>query len=197
MGVIVGYESTNKDPRSEVQPVTANRVSGGRQALDVIAHFYAAEISGDTAEAGSTNTVIQATGHSALVGDLIRFDSGPLDYQEFSVLEVTTDTITLASEAPSAPDTGDMFTVLRYGTPVFQVGGVVPTIETQYTTLIDDVGAGVLYVGKAAPGTATGDALWRIIRITESGDDLTVEWADGDSLFNNEWDNRAALSYST
>ena len=61
---------------------------------------------------------------------------------------------------------------------------------------LDDVGGGVTYIGEALPGTATSSASWSIKRLTETGDDLVLVWADGNSDFDNIWDNRAALSYS-
>jgi len=50
------------------------------------------------------------------------------------------------------------------------------------------------YVGIASPGTATSAASWQIKRITNASDD--VDWAGGDTAFNNIWDNYASLSYS-
>ena len=60
---------------------------------------------------------------------------------------------------------------------------------------IDEVDATTTYVGLAAPGVGTGSAVWQIRRLTSSGNDLTVEWADGNAEFDNVWDNRASLSY--
>lgn len=69
-------------------------------------------------------------------------------------------------------------------------------------TLLDDVGGGISYLGKATPGAATSDAVWQIQRITEgegiigpSGDDLIVEWAESNANSDKIWDNRAAYSY--
>lgn len=56
---------------------------------------------------------------------------------------------------------------------------------------MDQAGA-VLYVGEAQPGTAGSAAAWRIKKIEET----SVKWADGDTLFNNVWDNRVSLTYS-
>jgi hypothetical protein len=50
------------------------------------------------------------------------------------------------------------------------------------------------YIGRAASGSATSSAVWRVARITISSG-VTV-WADGDRNFNNIWDNYASLSYS-
>lgn len=55
--------------------------------------------------------------------------------------------------------------------------------------------ANTTYIGSAPPGTATSSASWQIFKIdTSSGTSIT--WADGDSNYNNVWDNRASLSYS-
>ena len=51
-----------------------------------------------------------------------------------------------------------------------------------------------IYVGDAGPGTLTSVAAWRIQKIdTSTG---TISWADGDTLYDNIWDNRTSLSYS-
>ena len=65
-----------------------------------------------------------------------------------------------------------------------------------YAVLVDDAGSGVTYIGNALPGTTTSSANWKIKRMTEVGADITIVWADGDSLYDNVWDNRASLSYS-
>ena len=52
------------------------------------------------------------------------------------------------------------------------------------------------YVGEASPGTDISSALWRIKRVEEDGDDTHILWADGNSDFDNIWDNYASLSYS-
>jgi len=65
-----------------------------------------------------------------------------------------------------------------------------------YATQIDEASATVTYVGKAATGAATASAVWQIQRLTTTGADLAVTWADGDSNYNNVWDNRTSLSYN-
>ena len=50
------------------------------------------------------------------------------------------------------------------------------------------------YLGRAVPGTLTSTALWQIKRITDASGDVT--WADGNSDYDNVWDNIASLSYS-
>lgn len=56
--------------------------------------------------------------------------------------------------------------------------------------------AGTTYVGEALPGTAETAAAWRIKRITESGSNVTIEWAGGSDAFSSRWSQRASLSYS-
>ncbi len=53
------------------------------------------------------------------------------------------------------------------------------------------------YIGYAKPGTATSAASWQIKKISYSGNNTTsILFADGNTKFDNVWDNRAALSYS-
>lgn len=72
--------------------------------------------------------------------------------------------------------------------------------EVTLASRIDDEGA-LLYRGEAAAGSAENLPVWRISRITiltdvGGNDDYTTEWADGDTNFDNIWDNRASLAYS-
>ncbi len=61
---------------------------------------------------------------------------------------------------------------------------------------IDEASDTVTYIGKADPGTATSAASWQIVRVTRVDDDYSRELADGDTDFDNIWDDRASLSYS-
>lgn len=63
-------------------------------------------------------------------------------------------------------------------------------------TKVDEVDSSTTYVGWAASGTASSSASWKIQKISVSGTVTTIEWADGNQLFDNVWDNRASLSYS-
>jgi hypothetical protein len=69
-------------------------------------------------------------------------------------------------------------------------------VEVLYTTRLDDTSTpNITYVGEAAIGSATGNAVWRIKRIDETTG-VIILWADGNSNFDNIWDNRVGLSYS-
>ncbi len=53
------------------------------------------------------------------------------------------------------------------------------------------------YEGWAAPGSSTSSAVWRIKKNIWSNRRLTaIQWADGDTDFNNVWTNPSSLSYS-
>ena len=54
-----------------------------------------------------------------------------------------------------------------------------------------------IYTGEAAPGSGKDEAKWRIRKFTYSGSSVTdVQWADGNTDYDNIWDDREELSYS-
>jgi len=68
---------------------------------------------------------------------------------------------------------------------------------TQLSLEYDVVSSTLSYLGEANPGTATSAASWRIKKLVfDAAGDITVTYADGNSSFDNIWDNRASLSYS-
>jgi hypothetical protein len=71
----------------------------------------------------------------------------------------------------------------------------MPTIIGPLANQLDQIGA-ITYIGEATPGTALSSALWRIKKVAETGPDVTITWADGNSDFDNIWDDRLILSYS-
>lgn len=73
----------------------------------------------------------------------------------------------------------------------------LPEEDMTYSKRIDFVGDDVIYKGEAATGTLESAAVWRIRKITIGVDeDVTELWADGNSAFDNVWDDRLTLSYS-
>jgi len=68
------------------------------------------------------------------------------------------------------------------------------------TKLIDEASATVFYFGWAIPGSDTtagkADARWKIKKIDSTSNPTKTVWADGDTEYDNIWDNRASLSYS-
>ena len=61
----------------------------------------------------------------------------------------------------------------------------------------EPVSSSIAYLGQSAIGTLASSAEWLIMRITYSvTGGVTVEFADGDSEFDNIWADRASLTYS-
>ena len=52
------------------------------------------------------------------------------------------------------------------------------------------------YIGEASPGSLTSASAWRIKKLVETGPDSEITWADGNSDFDNIWDNRLSLTYT-
>jgi vacuolar-type H+-ATPase subunit E/Vma4 len=67
--------------------------------------------------------------------------------------------------------------------------------DSLYSLRLDEASPTVMYVGEASPSAALSSPVWRIKRIdTTSG--VIVEWADGNSNFDNVWADRLTLSYN-
>lgn len=66
-------------------------------------------------------------------------------------------------------------------------------------TRIDESDPLSIYYGLAATGSATNQAVWSIRRETKTkeNDIVIVEWADGNELFDNIWDERRNLEYAS
>jgi hypothetical protein len=52
------------------------------------------------------------------------------------------------------------------------------------------------YIGWAEPGSSTDASVWRVKRVYAHANGVTVTWADGNTRFDNVWDDHAILSYS-
>ncbi len=66
----------------------------------------------------------------------------------------------------------------------------------ELATKLDESVSGTTYVGKAPVGSVGSAAVWQIFKMVEAAGVTTITWADGDTAFNNIWDNRASLTYS-
>ena len=77
-------------------------------------------------------------------------------------------------------------------------GGGYLKPQCDYAKEIDYDGSGnVLYIGLALPGSSKASAAWKISKLSYSGTDVTeILWADGNTLFDNVWNNRATYIYS-
>lgn len=156
MAYVTGDTSDAKENRVDRADVTVNQVGPYRHGLDVLNHqFVFQAVSSDTVETGSTTSVINATAHSARVGDLIKFGFGAttaLWYQYATVASVTTNTITLAQTLNATPTTSDTFEVLRFQPPRVDVDGDVQT----HTKLYIDDGFGDQEINSSSPLPVSG-----------------------------------------
>lgn len=76
-------------------------------------------------------------------------------------------------------------------------GNASPSTNFPQPLRFDNATSFISYKGEAIPGTSPSVASWRISRIsTDISGSIIIEWADGNTNFDNIWDNRASLSYS-
>lgn len=61
---------------------------------------------------------------------------------------------------------------------------------------IDESTPNVIYNGFAVIGSVTSEAVWAIQRITREKNIIIYDWADGNELYDNTWDNRYEASYA-
>ncbi len=79
---------------------------------------------------------------------------------------------------------------------VVNPGGSINTLPVSLAIRLDEADDTTTYVGKALPGAASDAASWEITRLTTTGGELVVEYADGNANFDNVWDDRADLDYA-
>lgn len=81
---------------------------------------------------------------------------------------------------------------------VTSTGEFVVNTGGDYTTLFAyDADSNLEYIGKADMSSSTASAVWQIKKLAyTSGNLVSIKWHDGDTLFNNVWDNRTGGSYS-
>ena len=90
---------------------------------------------------------------------------------------------------------GSVVSLLKKLATATPITGSVSAVA--YAKRYDQVDSLNAYLGNSAVGSATSAAVWAIQKLVfTSGGSVTITWADGDSLFNNIWDNRASLTYS-
>ena len=73
---------------------------------------------------------------------------------------------------------------------------VAPTVpEIGYALQFDNASDPILYIGQAPTGVPTSIAKWQIMRINVTTG-VVIQWADGNDLFDNVWNDRTSLSYA-
>ena len=72
-----------------------------------------------------------------------------------------------------------------------------PLINRCITSIAYTIDGLIEYIGLAVTGSKGTDPNWQIRKVTYVGKKhVAVQFADGDTKFDNIWDNRAALPYS-
>lgn len=119
-----GFGSQKKMSVQEGQHVTVEPVAGGQYGLTVRSHATFRLVGNDTTENDSTAAIIEATGHAAKVGDLIRVTSGGDADFETSVWKIEANLIYLTDDFPGgAPGAGVTFQILRSAAQVISTAG--------------------------------------------------------------------------
>lgn len=72
------------------------------------------------------------------------------------------------------------------------------TKKAERTKKIDIYSDTTTYVGEAkiGAGSSGASAIWKIKRIFTNGTVTTVAYADGNTRYDNIWDNRTTITYS-
>lgn len=122
-----GYPSGSKLDRVNQNFTTIERVRQDQYGMSVLAHQYV-ELIGTDAVESATTSVITATAHAALKGDIIRFTSGTHSGREVKVDSVAANTITLAEDLASAPAALVSFQILRHRYPLVDSNGAAQVV---------------------------------------------------------------------
>lgn len=67
----------------------------------------------------------------------------------------------------------------------------IPANQTRFETI-----GSYKYIGVAPSGSLTSDSVWKIVRLTLSGSDISeVKWAEGTESSIFKWDDKSILNY--
>ncbi len=129
--LITGFKDKKIESRAKVEPATLQYIGTNRQGVDVAAQVAYTVLGTDTAEAGSTETEIIATGieSTAKVGDLVKFTSGALTGEISVVQSVSTNFLEL-SQRMSVATAGMNFSLLRASILVVAADGSMAVTAT-------------------------------------------------------------------
>jgi hypothetical protein len=128
------------------------------------------------------------TGQDAITGS---YDPVKVTGSNLHVAQYVWDTNTLAWVKQTGASGGTGTDVVVTNLP-----SAYPITFPSYSKRYDQVDSTTAYLGNAAVGASESASVWQIQRLTFSGDNVTVQYADGNASFDNNWSNRASLSYS-
>lgn len=123
-----GFPSQVKDARVGAQHVTVEPIGLSQYGLTMAGAGFNVVAATDSVEATSTASVIKATAHAVVRGDIIRFTSGTFNNREVRVHAVVdANNFELAETLSAAPSAGDTFQVLRAKAAVINADGTLLT----------------------------------------------------------------------
>lgn len=127
-------QNTDPDVRyTTVQPIGSRKVG-----LDVLPKaLFPIQILPFNPEAGSTETTIVLTGHTAREGDVLRFTSGANRNMEATVSSVTANEIILGTKLLGVPLVADTFLIMRHITLTIDESGALSTTSGPIQYVLD------------------------------------------------------------
>ncbi len=114
-------------------------------------------------------------------------ENPPFEFDEFGRVKVNVDRAGGGGGNPSVMLETKNGEILNPATEETLAGTMSIAVDETSTV-------GVIYVGKAAIGSSIASPVWQVKKIYE--DSTPSQWADGNSNFDNVWDNRPSLTYS-
>ena len=120
--------------------------------------------------------------------------------------QVTVDVTALTDSIAIADDSGNKVTTTLVGAKrsldvnvtditLDKSNDSVATESIEQAFRSDDASSTVSYFGYAPVGSSESSSVWKIKRLTVSGSTSKVEYADGNTNYDNNWSNRASLTY--
>lgn len=71
------------------------------------------------------------------------------------------------------------------------------SVPKKYAVRYDDTGTGIVYIGKAVPGSSESNPVWQLIQWDKTlSPDFSIKFADGNDSFDNTWSGRASKTYT-
>lgn len=201
MAISGGFPSGKLEHRVDSKNSTIEPVRPDQFGASVLSYSYIKVIATGSV-VGVTGQTVELSGSVARVGDFLNFTSGARSGYLTKVIAQDGAEVVLGDDYAGDLAAADAFEILRHAMPRLNssnelvTSGSTGSSSVDYATNVDDASATVTYVGKALPGSSAASAVWQITRITTSGTVTLTAYADGDSNFDNVWNNRAALSYT-
>lgn len=164
-------------------------------------------------------TKVQIKRIDTLRGYLVRVDigEGALKHVYFDINEVTVPAVykdplqlrdvllgwmrqSAASKEAKQDIEINELVLIRQALQAISIGGGIKTVAGggfADPLREDESVPNTIYKGYAVPDAQTYDPVWAIVRITRIEDQIIYEWADGNQYYDNIWDNRYVLNYTT